>query len=196
MSDQTETNENTSPETATEPAPSTGPIVARYDKWYRGKRVVVALALIVFGIWSIYHGFYLYPKENREWDSTKSAKPPHADYDAPFNKVAGIILPPLGIWMLVRLLRNSSRDIRLEDQTLYGPLHPPIPLTAIRKIDKRQWDRKGIAYLEYELGSPPTSGTFMLDNFLYEQQQIDEILRRIETFAGLEEPQPDTPASA
>ena len=64
--------------------------------------------------------------------------------------------------------------------TLEVPGHPPVTLENIRKIDKRKWDRKGIAYLHYEIGTPPHPGVLKLDDFAYERGPTDDILERVE----------------
>ena len=62
--------------------------------------------------------------------------------------------------------------------TLSVPGHPPISAEHIRRIDKRKWDRKGIAYLHYEFDSKP--GTIKLDDFAYDRLPTDQMLERVE----------------
>ena len=52
--------------------------------------------------------------------------------------------------------------------------------SLVRRIDKRRWDKKGIAYLHYEIGQPPTAGVLKLDDFAYERKPTDEMLERVE----------------
>jgi hypothetical protein len=63
---------------------------------------------------------------------------------------------------------------------LHVPGHPPIPLNNIRKVDKRLWERKGIAYVEYEVPGSAERRQFKLDDFVYERQPTDAIFERIE----------------
>jgi len=71
-----------------------------------------------------------------------------------------------------------------EDDVLYAPGHPPVPLDAIREIDKTKWEKKGIVYLDYELegaeGTKGQSGTIVLDDFVYDQDPTDTIVKSIE----------------
>ncbi len=60
------------------------------------------------------------------------------------------------------------------------PGHPLLTCENIRRIDKRKWDRKGVAYLHYEAGSPLAPMVAKLDDFAYERQATDAILDRIE----------------
>ncbi|HEV8377746.1 MAG TPA: hypothetical protein VGP99_02770 [Tepidisphaeraceae bacterium] len=173
-----------------------GPIVARYGRYYRNTRYLMFLLFMGFGIASIWHGFWVYPEENRV-AIARGQRPPHGEFDAPLNKVLGIALPPLSVFVLLRALHNSRGEYRLEGEALYIPGHPPIPLSAIRKIDKALWDRKGIAYIEYEVGEPPVRGTFKLDDFVYEREPTDQIMARIEAYAASLAPAAaDTSASA
>jgi len=180
-----ETPDTTTPQSAPAEASLTyaGPIVARYGKYYRNTRYLMFLLFMGFGIASIYHGFWVYPEENRV-AIARGQRPPHGEYDAPLNKILGIALPPLSIFVLLRALHNSRGEYRLEGETLSMPGHPPIPLSAIRKIDKGLWDRKGIAYIEYEVGEPPVKGKFKLDDFVYEREPTDQIMARIEAYAA------------
>jgi len=192
-----ETPETTAPQSAPEANLTyAGPIVARFGRYYRNTRYLMFLLFMGFGIASIYHGFWKYPQENRV-AIARGQRPPHGEYDAPLNKVLGIILPPLAIFVLFRALHSSSGEYRLEAETLSIPGHPPIPLSAIRKIDKGLWDRKGIAYIEYEVGEPPVRGTFKLDDFVYDRGPTAQIMERIEAYAASVGPAvPDAPAGA
>src|SRR5213075_743300 len=175
MSD--ESSDTTTPPAAPEANVTyAGPIVARFGRYYRNTRYLMFLLFIGFGIYCIYDGFYKYPADNAAWNPAKGVRPPHGEYDAPLNKALGIILPPLAIFVLLRALHNSRGELRLEGETLSIPGHPPIPLSTIRKIDKGLWDRKGIAYIEYETGEPPVRGRFKLDDFVYDRGPTDQIM--------------------
>lgn len=178
---------------------SHGPIVARPDPWYRIKQSIVVAICIGGGIWCAIDGFYRWPKQNREWDPTHSAKPPHTGYDIPLNKALGLILPPVGILLLVRVLRSTRGEYRLEGETLHVPGHPPIPLFSIRLIDKAIWERKGIARLEYEVNESGQRNSFILDDIAYLRDPTDKILERIEAYAASVTPVgpavPDNPAA-
>jgi hypothetical protein len=59
-----------------------------------------------------------------------------------------------------------------------------VPLDAITELDKRLWDRKGIAMVSYELPGGGGSGTLKLDDFIYEREPTDEIYKRIEDYVA------------
>lgn len=179
-----------------------GAIVARYGRYYRNTRYLIAVLCIGYGLWSINDGFVRYPRANeaaiqKEVDRVETASGkqvtaeerkeiaakttlPHPGWDVPFNRGAGIILPPLGIALLAWTLYNSRGEYRLEGETLHVPGHPPVPLDNIRKIDKRLWERKGIAYIEYEGPQSGKRAQLKLDDFVYERGPTDAIFERIE----------------
>lgn len=192
--------ETTTTTATTDDPPAT--IVARYGRYYRNTRYLIAVMCIGWGLYSLYDGFVRYPRQNeaavqKEVDRVETASGrkvtaeerkeiaakttlPHPGWDVPFNQWAGMLLPPLGIALLAWMLYNSRGEYRLEGNVLHIPGHPPVPLDNVRKIDKRLWERKGIAVIEYE---DPASGKrkqFKLDDFVYEREPTDAIFDRVE----------------
>jgi hypothetical protein len=41
-----------------------------------------------------------------------------------------------------------------------------------------------MAYIDYEIEQPPAKGRVLLDDFVYEQKPIDDIVKRIEEYAA------------
>ena len=161
------------------------PIVARAGSYYRKARFALFALFLAFGAYCCYDGFYRYPRLNAE--AIKSGQnpphgPPNATLDVPFNVALGCVLPIGAVVLLIWTLHNSRGEFRLEGKTLHVPGHPPIPLDSIRKIDKRLWEKKGIAIIEYERPGGETS-RFKLDDFVYQREPIDGILNIIEGHA-------------
>lgn len=182
-------------------------IVARAGSYYRRTRYIMAILLIAGGAWFGYDGFVGYPRENQQLrevnaklaeaqknqDNSRirelseeqkkfkrhSGELAHSDMDILIQKVLCVVLPPIGLLMLFWAFYNSRGAYRLDGHTLYAPGHPPVPIDAIRKIDKRKWDRKGIACLEYELPGGK-SGSIKLDDFVYDRRPTDAIFAQIE----------------
>lgn len=194
---------------STGPSAPLGPIIARAGSYYRRTRYIMFVLLLGYGVWSIYDGFVGWPKHNQEWDridalQTEAEKAGdeqkkqahiqakaqlgerHSDFNVNFNRVVGVALPILAIVMLTVVLHRSRGEIRLENQVLTVPGHPPVPFAAITALDTRQWDRKGIAYVEYAL--PERKGRILLDDFIYEREPIDyiydAIVRHLEAESG------------
>ncbi|MGH7214109.1 MAG: hypothetical protein ACREIT_05040 [Tepidisphaeraceae bacterium] len=160
-------------------APATHDIVARASREYRLKRYLMIALLVGWGLWSIYDGFHSWPAMKRDAEA-KGQKPPHNDMSILFNKVLGVALPPLGLFMLGWALYHSRGEYRLTpDDTLHVPGHPPVPLSGTTELDKKLWDRKGIAFVNYELPDGK-KGRLRLDDFIYERKPTDEIFNRIE----------------
>jgi len=107
----------------------------------------------------------------------------HSESDLGLQRILCYTLPPLGFVVLGWSLYRSRGSYRLSNKTLHAPGHPPVPLDAIRSIDKTDWDRKGIAHVNYELANGD-KGTVTLDDFIYDRPPTDEIFRWIEVYTG------------
>jgi hypothetical protein len=159
-----------------------GPIVARAGRYYRVTRYIMTFILFVYGGWSIYDGFYSWPN----WPISHPDEKPKTPIDILFNKILGCALPPAGILLLIRCRFNSRGEYRLENGVVRTPGHPPVPLDKIQTVDRELWERKGIAYIDYQLdpgtaGDPKREkGTFVLDDFVYEREPTDAIFNAIE----------------
>ncbi len=177
----------------------TGEIVARAGKSYRWRRYVMVVLFIVGGVWFLYDGYKGWPDYNqklatveKQRDDAELKDPElyeqlsqqisrmHARYsDASLflQKLLGFSLIPLGFIFLFWMLHVSRGEIRLKDDVITAPGHPPVRFTDIRELDKRQWDRKGIAYIKYEVEGK--AGTLALDDFVYDQFPVDAIYDRV-----------------
>jgi hypothetical protein len=197
----------------TDPAPT---IVARpshHYRDYRAKRLLMTIMLVAGGLWFGYDGFVAWPRENariaqlgsdietarragdestvRRLDAERSNLKLHSDMDLLIQKVLCFSLPAMGLAVLAWSLHNSRGAYHLADNVLTVPGHPPVPLDAITSIDKTDWDRKGIAYLHYELAAPTAAkGRVCLDDFIYQREPTDAIFKHILRATGTE----DTPA--
>lgn len=179
--------------------PARGPHVARGDRVFRLKRYVIVVLLFGFGVWSAYHGFVSWPRETQralELESQIQNVPQasdqyvrlteerklytrHTDTDIWFNRVAAVVLPPLALLLLMRWLHMSRGEVRLDEMdTLHAPGHPPIPASAVRRLDDERWERKGISYVLYE-GPDGQEGRFRLDHDWYEPRAIHAIHGRL-----------------
>src|SRR5438874_352158 len=128
------------------PPPYTGGVItASAAKDYRLKRYLLVAILLGYGLLSIKDGFYRYTRKNAEAEAKcHDTNPPHPGFDVQLNQGLGILLPPLSIAFLIWCLYSSRGHYRFDGQTLNVPGHPPVPLNAVRKIDRTKWDRKGI----------------------------------------------------
>ena len=178
-----------------------GDIVARAGQYYRNTRYIMCALLVGAGLWFAYDGWIGWPEHNRKVTEVKrrineaeSAGDQNAaaaartelgkmseeksSSDILLQKVLALTLPPVGIGLLAWALYQSRGAYRLSGRTLHVPGHPPVTVDQITRLDKRLWDRKGIAYVDYEAGQ--TKGTIKLDDFVYERKPTDQIYERIE----------------
>jgi hypothetical protein len=197
--------------------PTSEPIIARSGSYYRNTRYLMALLLVGMGFWFGYDGFVNWPQQNEIYNRLDQKRlaaisrgdnpgaeevleemnhyKSHTSTDIAMQKVLCFVLPPLGILVLIRALYNSRGQYRLENGTLNIPSHPPVPLSSITEIDRRLWDRKGIAYISYILNDGK-QGRFRLDDFVYDRPPTDEIFKRIEQQVTPDQPQTPAPSSA
>lgn len=192
--------------------PSTGGvIVARSGRYYRVARYLMTLLLLTYGAWSIYDGFVSWP----HWADTHPLEKPKTATDIMLNQVLGVVLPPMGLFILGWALYQSRGEYRLENGVLHVPGSPPVPLEKIHSVNREAWDRKGIAYVEYDLTEAPSRGnagapgsygqatkaargSFKIDDFVYEREPTDQIFKAIEDslLKGHEAKPPVTPPVA
>ena len=200
----------------TDPAPASaapaGEIVARAGQYYRNTRYIMCALLVGAGLWFAYDGWIGWPEHNRkvaevkrridEADragDTNGAAAARAELgkmskeksssDILLQKILAVSLPPVGIGLLAWALYASRGAYRLSGRTLHVPGHPPVTFDQITRIDKRLWDRKGIAYLDYEGGGK----RIKLDDFVYDRKPTDQIFERIENELA---PEPDSQPGA
>jgi hypothetical protein len=166
------------------PTSTSGIIVAKPSNDYRLRRYVLVLLIFCWGIWSIYDGFYRFPTENKAFTDDPKHQGmvllPHPGLDVPLNQFFGVVMPPLALLYLGWVFYNSRGMYRFDGETVSIPGHPPIPVQAIRKIDRAKWDRKGIAYVHYQPAGKPKLAVFRLDDFIYDRLPTDSIFEQLE----------------
>ncbi len=155
------------------------PIVAKASRDYRWRRYLLVIVIFGYGLYSLYDGFVRYPKANEAARQQGLEILPYPGYDVPFNRVFGIALPPLSLIFLAWVLYSSRGRYEFDGTTISTPASGPVPVKAIRRIERAKWDRKGIAYLHYQVPGSAKLGVIKLDDFIYERPPTDEIFRLI-----------------
>jgi hypothetical protein len=156
-----------------------GVIVARASFDYRWRRYLLALVIFGYGLYSAYDGFHRYPLANQAARDQGLEIMPYPGLDVPFNKTFGVGLPPLSLIFLGWVFYASRGKYEFDGATLSAPGHGAVPIRAIRRIDREKWDRKGIAYLHYQIAGSSKLRVITLDDFVYERKPIDEMFRQI-----------------
>lgn len=180
------------------------PIIALPDKGYRIKFCLFGLALVIGGGWFFRDGFFHWPAQNAELKTLKDQRESairagdtkhsdelfkqietinggeeHTNWDIDLQKVLAFALPPIGILLALNTLRKTRGEYRLEGDILHVPGHPPVPLEKIVEIDKHRWERKGIAFLTYELDNAQR-GELRIDSYYYSRFPTEAIFNLIE----------------
>jgi hypothetical protein len=163
---------------------SGGQIVATAARDFRWKRFALVAILLIYSGLSIRDGFWKYPQENAAALERGYQILPHPGFDIQLNQALGIILPPLSLLFLGWTLFASRGSYRFDGNEIHVPGHPPIPLDALREINRKKWERKGIAYIGYQLPGATKPATFKLDDFVYEREPTDQIFATIESALG------------
>ncbi|MBC7783147.1 MAG: hypothetical protein H7144_04845 [Burkholderiales bacterium] len=187
--------------TETSASSPSAPIVATAGRYYRNARYIMVAAVLAFAIYFAYDGWRGYPELNRKIaennaaiDRTQALPQPtdadraHLDVlnkrkielgkdktptDIALQKALALSLPLLALGYLAFVIRRSRGEIRLENDTLTVPGHPPVQLSAITSVNNSAWKKKGIVYVAYSVDG--RAGTITLDDFVYQQKPIDDI---------------------
>lgn len=173
------------------------PIVATPDKKFFIKRMVIAGAVLFFAAFLFYDGFVRYPHHNVQRkelvaehdaaiaakDDAKSAEKEkairdwgneHSPTDILLQKVLGFVLAPVGLWLLVKFVKEGRGELKLDNDILCAPGHPPVPIASITGVENAKWDKKGIAVFDYKLADG-TEGSVRIDDFVFIRPPTDAI---------------------
>jgi hypothetical protein len=128
---------------------------------------------IGFGLWFFYDGAISYPQHNRRigqfvmaykrgeaktWHEFAGRKGwPGLDHHLPYSSgeirtqfVLGAVSAEVGVMVFVWFLISRKLKMTSDGQTVCGVRGQQVPLDAFVGVNKRKWDRKGIAYALYE----------------------------------------------
>ncbi len=95
--------------------------------------------------------------------------------------MAGICFP-IGLFILLRLAWVAPRRLTAEDEALLATNGLRIPYGDIVSIDKKKWDRKGIAVVVYDVGGK--RGRTKIDDWIYKGGTA--VLERVEAGVGVD----------
>lgn len=109
--------------------------------------------------------------DERGWSSTAPAKS-YSGGKVREQLYFGIGSGVLMLVALVILLRISRRTMRVDEEAYYAPSGERIPFGDIRRIDKRKWTTKGLAFLFYDKGGALRK--VKVDGMVYGQFKPDE----------------------
>jgi hypothetical protein len=90
---------------------------------------------------------------------------------------AGIV--PFGLLFLFQWIRKRGRWVEGDDEGLRNSSGTLFSYGQIAEIDKKRWDKKGIAKVRYEQDG--AQKTFVLDDCNYDYQPVRELVRLVES---------------
>jgi hypothetical protein len=80
----------------------------------------------------------------------------------------------------IAVLRSLNRWVELDEQGLSTSAGARVPFEAITRLNKRRWEKKGIAVVHYK-DDGGADRKIDLDDWKFERQPMDEIVLSIES---------------
>jgi len=169
---------------------------------------IIGFACIGVMFWSLYDGlvgwpnqqlraaeFIQFTEENKALDPkdiadkwkvyaaekgwpTENPGEPKSEFDIFGQFVMAGVTGLIGLFFLVQLIVWRGRWIESNDDTITSNRGHEFQLEHIVELDKKKWNKKGIAYIKFQ--SDNGSGRLALDDCNYERTSTQEILRHIE----------------
>ncbi len=191
-------------------------IEAKMSASWAVRMLIAGLAFLGFGCWSVYDGKVKYPKVQRafeqcvqegrieQWPSIagqhgwkqeiKEERGPageriryiYSAWDLRTQFIMAAICLPIGLYILGRLIYTAPRKVAADEEALYATSGARIPYAAIRTIDKKKWDRKGIAVVHYDLDGRPGKAT--IDDWIFKNAAA--VLTQVEKVLNPPPPEP------
>ena len=180
------------------------------DNRFLQRFLLVAIVCYGFGLWSLYDGLVSYPRElerarsfeqimasteddlqqQAQWESVAKERgwklaPPkksvaELESDIQWQYGMAIVAAIVGTILLVNYLRTRNSWVELNGEKIQTSWGQTIHISSIQELDKRRWQKKGIARIQY-LDDDGRVRRFVLDDFKYDQQAMDGIIRKIES---------------
>lgn len=95
------------------------------------------------------------------------------------QKILGFAALPVALIVLFKFLSLFKMWIATEEDGVHTHKGERIAWDTIEKLDKTRWPRKGISFLHYKGGDVP--GRLRIDDFWYDREPTDQIIRDIES---------------
>jgi hypothetical protein len=202
-----------------------GVVEAKISLSWGVRMLIAGVAFVGFGVWSLYDGQVKYPKveaafqeffaEDRleewvsfagekgwkkEWKKEADTGRAHvySQWDIRTQFIMAAACLPIGLGILLRLVLTVPRRMEADEEGFTATDGTRIPYPAITSIDRRKWDRKGIAVVHYEIDGVPAKTK--IDDWIFKGGA--DILRSIDEhvppeISGVEpEPEADEEADA
>jgi len=113
----------------------------------------------------------------KEWPTGNPGEPKE-DHEIAFQFVMAGATGAVGLIFVVQLFMWRGRWIEVNDSTITSSRGHQFHLDDIVGLDKKKWDKKGIAKVLYQTDGK--NGRLVLDDCNYERDTTQKILRQIE----------------
>jgi hypothetical protein len=177
------------------------PAEARVTSVWSKQKLFVALFLVAIGGWFYWDGFIGYPHSNErwlehdrlvksgheaEWPALATSRGwtttvPHKFFrpmDIRMQWICGTFGGLLGLISLIYWFTQKSRTLRTDEEAAYSPAGTRIPFSAITGLGKKNWERKGLATVLYQING--RKGRFLIDDYKFDYDATHQILDEIE----------------
>ena len=177
------------------------PAEARVTSVWSKQKLFVAVFLLALGGWFFWDGAVGYPHSNERWraheqlvKSGQEAQWPalaksrgwtttvphkflhpgeiHAQW------IFGSFTSLLGLISLIYWSTQKGRTLRTDEEAVYSPAGTRVPFAAVTGLGKKNWDRKGLATVLYQING--RKGRFIIDDYKFDYDATHEILDEIE----------------
>lgn len=164
---------------------------ARISPSWAIRMLIAGVAFVGFGCWSFYDGRIKYPdQENtfqkyrqegkleefralagkRKWKVEVHTNSQGDEYvrspsDIATQFLMAIACLPIGFALLTRLLVTTTQRLEVDDDAFTSAKGVRIPYDAITGIDKKKWNRKGIAVVQYTVNG--RAGKALIDDWIF-----------------------------
>jgi hypothetical protein len=186
------------------------PAEARVTSIWKLQRLFVALFFLGFAGFFFWDGKIGYPRSNERWiayeqhktenrvsewpaDAARRGwtdKVPEKFYkaeDIVMQYICGIISGILGSFVLVYWVVNKGRVLKTAEGAVFEPSGKRIPFKSITGLGKKNWEKKGLAIVRYDVDG--RQGKFVLDDYKFEAEPTHQILAEIEEHLLSESPE-------
>jgi hypothetical protein len=175
-------------------------IRADVHKPFFRKFLFVFLGCVGFGLWCLYDGLVAYPQQltmaeayealpeddrldawktlaaENGWPTrtpSKSAEEIKHDIGSQFMMV--VLCGICGIPALMMWLSGQGTYVEGDETLIRNSRGKEVPIDSIQSIDKRKWERKGIAKIRYDVDGK--TKTFVMDDFKYQREPMGKLMR-------------------
>ncbi|MEM9414043.1 MAG: hypothetical protein AAGA29_01025 [Planctomycetota bacterium] len=190
---QDETNQTSQPEASGQRTRAT------VSSGYRWRLIIIGVVMVAFSGWAVYDATVKYPNKEKLRETfereTSGAEPgnrltvwaeyagehgldktePEAlsEFDILTQWLLFGISFPIGAYHLVQWMLWSRKFIEADDDGVRAHGNTAFTWDQVTAVDANKWDRKGIAYIEYDAGKG--NSLLVLDDWKMEREPSDAI---------------------